>query len=273
MGQPNSQQRFFIVGGAGFIGSHFCDHLLGPGGAAGVTLYDNFSSGRPWHYAQHEADPRFRVVRGEVEDGAALAGAMDGHDVVIHLASNPDIARAAREPTIDFTQGTSPSHYSNFYLAVSQGNDARGGWYQYKFDMTKDGNTSTNNWGDYEALGMSDDKIAFTSQQFSFANSYQYQKIRILDRALVYTAITFRFGLFNPIARLFLPAYTRIVIDQDVAIMKNQTANLERYAGRRFNGTEADLIHRFIESLRDHALGGEADPPPEPSSSRISFWM
>ena len=93
------------------------------------------------------------------------------------------------------------------------------------------------------------------------------------DRALVYTAITFRFGLFNPIARLLLPAYTRIVIDQDVAIMKNQTANLERYAGRRFNGTEADLIHRFIESLRDHALNGQAGPPPEPASSRISFWM
>lgn len=106
MGQPIAQQRFFIVGGAGFIGSHFCDHLLGPGGAAGVTLYDNFSSGRPWHYAHHLADARLRVARGEVEDAAALAAAMDGHDVVIHLASNPDIARAAREPTIDFTQGT-----------------------------------------------------------------------------------------------------------------------------------------------------------------------
>jgi phenylpropionate dioxygenase-like ring-hydroxylating dioxygenase large terminal subunit len=93
------------------------------------------------------------------------------------------------------------------------------------------------------------------------------------DRALVYTAITFRFGVFNPIARLLLPAYTRIVIDQDVGIMVNQTANLRRYGGRRFNGTEADVIHRSIESLRDHALGGDGGPPPEPSSSRISFWM
>ncbi|HVZ87826.1 MAG TPA: NAD-dependent epimerase/dehydratase family protein [Polyangia bacterium] len=101
-----SQQRFFIVGGAGFIGGHFCDHLLGPGGASAVTIYDNYSSGRAWHHAQHDADPRFRAVRGEVEDARALAAAMDGHDVVIHLASNPDIARAAREPTIDFTQGT-----------------------------------------------------------------------------------------------------------------------------------------------------------------------
>ena len=32
---------------------------------------------------------------------------MDGHDVVIHLASNPDIARAATEPDIDFREGTS----------------------------------------------------------------------------------------------------------------------------------------------------------------------
>jgi UDP-glucose 4-epimerase len=104
--RPTSGQRFFIVGGAGFVGSHFTDHLLGAGGAAGVTLYDNFSSGRDWHFAHHAGDTRLRVVRGDVEDLAALKGAMDGHDVVIHLASNPDIARAAREPTIDFSQGT-----------------------------------------------------------------------------------------------------------------------------------------------------------------------
>ncbi|HVV17130.1 MAG TPA: NAD-dependent epimerase/dehydratase family protein [Polyangia bacterium] len=104
--RPIATQRFFIAGGAGFIGSHFCDHLLGPAGAAGVTIYDNYSSGRAWHHAAHDPDGRFRVVRGDVEDTRALAAAMDGHDVVIHLASNPDIARAAREPTIDFTQGT-----------------------------------------------------------------------------------------------------------------------------------------------------------------------
>jgi UDP-glucose 4-epimerase len=102
-------QRFFIIGGAGFIGSHFTDHLLGAGGAAAVTLYDNFSSGREWHYAHHAGDARLRVVRGNVEDTEALVAALEsngGHHVVIHLASNPDIARAAREPSIDFTQGT-----------------------------------------------------------------------------------------------------------------------------------------------------------------------
>jgi len=106
--KPLAEQRFLIVGGAGFIGSHFCDRLLAQGGAgaAAVTLFDNFSSGREWHHAHHVDDARLRVVRGNVEDTGALAAAMAGHDVVIHLASNPDIARAATEPTVDFWQGT-----------------------------------------------------------------------------------------------------------------------------------------------------------------------
>lgn len=98
--------RFFLAGGAGFIGSHFTDRLLCDRGVEAVTLYDNFSSGREWHYAHHEHDPRLRVIRGDVKDLAALERAMQGHDVAIHLASNPDIARAATEPDIDFREGT-----------------------------------------------------------------------------------------------------------------------------------------------------------------------
>jgi len=98
--------RYFIVGGAGFIGSHFTDRLLADLSVTSVTLYDNFSSGREWHYAQHCSDSRFRVVRGDVKDLELLTTAMQGHDVVIHLASNPDIAKAAIEPDIDFREGT-----------------------------------------------------------------------------------------------------------------------------------------------------------------------
>ncbi|MCC6805899.1 MAG: NAD-dependent epimerase/dehydratase family protein [Deltaproteobacteria bacterium] len=95
-----------MVGGAGFIGSHFTDRLLSTRETKKVTLYDNFSSGREWHYAQHAKDDRFSVVRGDVKELDKLRGAMNGHDVVIHLASNPDIAKAVTEPTIDFYEGT-----------------------------------------------------------------------------------------------------------------------------------------------------------------------
>src|SRR5947209_16563923 len=99
-------EGFFLVGGAGFIGSHFTDRLLADRTVRAVTLFDNFSSGREWHYAHHLRDQRFRVLRGDVKDPSALRAAMDGHDIVIHLASNPDIARAATEPDVDFREGT-----------------------------------------------------------------------------------------------------------------------------------------------------------------------
>lgn len=102
----SAHSRFFIIGGAGFIGSHFCDALLARPGTAGVTIYDNFSSGRDWHFAPHVPDARFKIVRGDVHEMTKLTQAMAGHHVVIHLASNPDIAKAMTEPDIDFREGT-----------------------------------------------------------------------------------------------------------------------------------------------------------------------
>ena len=106
LSQSDLGHRYIIVGGAGFIGSHFTDALLADPAVAAVTLYDNFSSGREWHYERHTREERLRVVRSDVHDLERLAATMVGHDTVIHLASNPDIARAASEPEVDFYQGT-----------------------------------------------------------------------------------------------------------------------------------------------------------------------
>jgi UDP-glucose 4-epimerase len=100
-----------IVGGAGFIGSHFVDTLLGDEGVERVTVYDNFTSGRRWHLAHHESDGRLNVVEADVADLGALTRAMAGCRTVIHLASNPDIARAATEPAVDFDLGTLLTHH------------------------------------------------------------------------------------------------------------------------------------------------------------------
>jgi len=97
---------YFIVGGAGFIGSHFVDRLLAAPTVRRVTVYDNFTSGRLWHLAEHQKDPRFQIVQGDIHQFESLRAAMTGHHTVIHLASNPDIARAVTEPDIDFREGT-----------------------------------------------------------------------------------------------------------------------------------------------------------------------
>ena len=124
--------------------------------------------------------------RGQT-DGQVFFGVPTAEGAISDAQCYYDALRG-RFVAICFTQGTSPSNYSNFYLAISQTNDARGAWYQYVFDMTKDGTTSTSNWSDYEGLGVSEDKIAMSAQQFTFAgNSYRYPKIRVIDRALAYS--------------------------------------------------------------------------------------
>jgi hypothetical protein len=119
-----------------------------------------------------------------------------------------------------FTQGSSGSNkWSFFYLAISQTSDARGSWWIYKFDQRLDGSTLTSNWSDFEGLGLSDDKLAMSSQQFSFkGGAYQYQKIRVIDRALAYTGqpvgyvdfVNFSAPLGGDVSSLFV---TKVGID------------------------------------------------------------
>jgi UDP-glucose 4-epimerase len=97
--------RFFITGGAGFLGSNLTneilDRKLGP-----VTVYDDFSIGRREHFGDRVNAPDLSIVEGNVRDVERLRGAVADHDVVYHLASNSDIARAATDPLIDFENGT-----------------------------------------------------------------------------------------------------------------------------------------------------------------------
>jgi UDP-glucose 4-epimerase len=94
--------RVLLAGGAGFIGSHLVRHLLETTDAA-LTVLDNFSSGKRWHLP---ASDRLSVVEADLRDLPAILPAFAGQDRVYHLAANPDIARAVREPDIDFWHGT-----------------------------------------------------------------------------------------------------------------------------------------------------------------------
>lgn len=96
----------FVSGGAGFLGSHFLRRLLSNQETRRVVVYDNFSSGQESYLADLYADKRFNVVRADLKDKEAVIDAMRGCDSVIHLAANPDIARAATQPDIDFWEGT-----------------------------------------------------------------------------------------------------------------------------------------------------------------------
>lgn len=96
--------RVLVTGGAGCIGSDLCEALLRQGRE--VVALDNLSSGQLEHIAPLEGDPHFRFLRGDVLDADCLHHALDGVEMVYHLAANPDVRFTDAEPDRDLQQNT-----------------------------------------------------------------------------------------------------------------------------------------------------------------------
>jgi len=74
--------RILITGGAGFLGSHLCERLVGDGHA--VVCVDNFLTGRPENVAHLMGHDRFSFLKHNVCDYLHVGGPLDA---VMHFAS------------------------------------------------------------------------------------------------------------------------------------------------------------------------------------------
>ena len=88
--------RYFVTGGAGFIGSNYVEHLLDQvDDVTGVTIYDKFTyAANPKNYQQFTDDPRLTVIRGDICDSLSLENSMANHDYVIHFAAESHVDRS-----------------------------------------------------------------------------------------------------------------------------------------------------------------------------------
>ncbi len=78
-------KNFLITGGAGFIGSHLCEAILGRGDR--LTVIDDLSTGR-WSNISHlESQSNFRAIIASVDDPKLMNEEIPKHDFVFHLAS------------------------------------------------------------------------------------------------------------------------------------------------------------------------------------------
>jgi len=103
-----TSSRYFVTGGAGFIGSNLVDRLLAAGHS--VTAYDNFSTGQRRFLETALPHPRFKLVEADLLDLPALTEALRGHDMVFHLAANADVRFGADHPRRDLEQNTIATH-------------------------------------------------------------------------------------------------------------------------------------------------------------------
>jgi len=105
--------KWLITGGCGFIGRALTANLLAEGGH-NVRVLDNLSTGTRadltavgrFHELDAEADltdwsEALSLLEGDILDPAAVAEAMTGADVVIHLAANTGVPQSVADPMSD----------------------------------------------------------------------------------------------------------------------------------------------------------------------------
>ena len=96
--------RYFVTGGAGFIGSNLIDKLLADGHE--VTAYDNLSTGQVKFLDKARPHPKFRLIEGDLLDEDKLKSAVAGHEFVFHFAANADVRFGTNHPRRDLEQNT-----------------------------------------------------------------------------------------------------------------------------------------------------------------------
>lgn len=92
-------KKWFVTGGAGFIGSHVVDLLVSL--RCAVTVYDNLSLSTDRHIKNYIDQGLITFVQKDLLDLDALTLAMAGHDIVWHLGANTDIPSGFTKHRID----------------------------------------------------------------------------------------------------------------------------------------------------------------------------
>jgi len=100
------KKEILVTGGAGFIGSHLVDRLLGEGSWR-VTVVDDLNDFyspaiKRANIAGHLQNPDYKLVEADIRDSAAMAVMFDetGFDVIVHLAARAGVRPSLSEPKL-----------------------------------------------------------------------------------------------------------------------------------------------------------------------------
>jgi phenylpropionate dioxygenase-like ring-hydroxylating dioxygenase large terminal subunit len=92
------------------------------------------------------------------------------------------------------------------------------------------------------------------------------------NSTLVYTDVTYNYGIWNRLTRPLVWWTAQHIIRQDVEILAIQNEVIQKY-GQQFANTPADTIHVFVESIQKCLEEGN-DPRELPDkTATVKFWV
>lgn len=136
--------KILITGGAGFIGSNLTEYFLGKGHQ--VIVLDNFATGHRHNLVQHEGNPNFELIEGDIRNTADCEKAVQGVDYVLHQAALGSVPRSIKDP-----QTSNEVNVSGFLNMLVAARDANVKRFIYA--------ASSSTYGDSESLPKVEDKI------------------------------------------------------------------------------------------------------------------
>ncbi len=89
-------RKALVTGGAGFIGSHLVEALVGHG--CDVTVLDNLASGNLANLAR--VQDKITFVKGDIKDDRTLSRVAKGCEVVFHLAAVVSVTQTVKDPVL-----------------------------------------------------------------------------------------------------------------------------------------------------------------------------
>lgn len=136
--------KILITGGAGFIGSNLTEYFLGKGHQ--VVVLDNFATGHRHNIAQHDENPNFKLIEGDIRQMEDCQKAVEGVDYVLHQAALGSVPRSIKDPQT--SNEVNVSGFLNMLVAARDANVMR---FVYA--------ASSSTYGDSESLPKVEDKI------------------------------------------------------------------------------------------------------------------
>ena len=100
--------KVLVTGGAGFIGSHLVDSLMEE--SQEVRVLDDLSAGSLDNLKRWMGHKRFEFIKGDMRDPKTVKNAVDGVEIVFHLAANPEVRIGSQSPELLYETNVMITH-------------------------------------------------------------------------------------------------------------------------------------------------------------------